>query len=61
METVKDPSFTALLINYQAQAWSFPSTFLTNVAIKLSPINWWKALRSYGVPVDLLELAVKLL
>jgi len=59
--TIKDPSFIALLINYQAQASPFPSTFSTNVATKLSPINWWKACRYNGVPIDFLELAVKLL
>jgi len=53
--------FIALLINYQAQASPFPSTFFTKVATKLSQINWWKALRSYKPPNDILELGVKLL
>ena len=59
--TTNDPSFITSLINYQAQASPFPSIFFTNVATKLSPINWWMVLRSYGVPFDLLELAVELL
>jgi len=38
-----------------------PFPFFTNVASKLSAINWWNALlRSYVVPADFLELAVTL-
>jgi len=58
---MKDPSFIASLINNQAQASPFSFTFFTDVATKLSPINWWKDIRFYGVPSDFLELVVKLL
>ena len=59
--TTKDRSVFDLLINYQVQASPFSSTFFSNVATKFSLINWRKALRSYGVPIDILELAVKML
>jgi len=55
---MKYQSFIASLINYQPQTSAFPYTFSTKVATKLKPINWWKALKSYGVLIDFLELGV---
>jgi len=54
-----EESFIALLINYEALP--FPSTIFNNIAAKLSPFNWWKTLRFYGMQMDFLESAAKLL
>ena len=47
--------------NYQAHASTFPSTYFTDAATKISSVNWWKALKSYGFPSDFVALAIKLL
>jgi hypothetical protein len=57
----QDSSFITVMINYQERASPFPSTYFTDAATKISPVNWWKALKLYGLPSDFVALAVKLL
>jgi len=39
-------SFSIVVIHCQGKALPFP--FYTDVVVNISPISWWKALRSYG-------------
>ena len=54
-------SFIETVINFQAQAVPFPPSFFNENALQMSPINWWKALKKYGVNSGFIQTAVQIL
>ena len=46
----QDLTFIAMMIKYiyQIQESTLPSTFYTDAVMKISSVNWWKALKFYG-------------
>lgn len=53
--------FLPLMIAFQAKDLPFPPSFFADIAIKMNPVTWWKAVGKTGIPTNFVAIVIKLL